>query len=871
MNKLVGGFLIGLWGFLYSPILLTWSQLGYLCIGTFCTFFALYQARTKINRHIQGVLFLLIGVLIGVVFQNEYSRWQLVVSNINNTTEQYSQASQFQFDARVKNLSIHQKINDKSVKKTDESMQNPVKLIVEIEKINGQSVPWYAPGQLAILYWYPKQHHKTVVKPFQQGTLIHFKSAIKPAPKLANDYGFDEYKFYLQKRIKAKLSTQEITESSKATSKIPWQEDKLSTLYRRLFCESCEFKRPALLFSLLTGDKSFLTKTERQQLRDFGVGHLFAVSGLHIGILYFLGHKILSLLVRTIAGVALLICNGHKRASLGFEHLVSQVGFIGVPMITIVFLGWYVWLIGAPPSAIRAWIAVLLWLLLHVSKINLPPLAILLYVATLSVTLDPWLPLSVAWQLSFWAVAGIITFIEYRHNFVKVNLFNVPEYPESKLFDIYAKIKEGFAQLVLFQVFITIWMLPLVVIHFQVVASMSLVNNLIFTPVVSLIIMPLLVVGVLLDAVQINITESSTFHGLVAVADHLIEALWSLGTGITSEISVFTISSDWGLILFLCIGTSLLISSFITKRIRRSSKINARVSGFKVTRAFYLAVVSIVACFIWIQISKSTNSINIFDVGQGSASLITSGNNRSLIDLGPIYRGGSNATERVLKDNLVGLGVPIINQVLITHYDSDHKGDLAELYDVFPYKNPTPCADFETDEIKMQVLWPRPELRDKTSIWSDYSSERNDLSCVMKFTIKASGIRILFSGDISHRVELQLARAHQAGQINMASEIMLSPHHGSSYSSSLPYIYAIYPKLVIHDAGYANRFGFPTNSVIERYQRYGARQVSTTNYGQIRVDLGAGPNSPVKVTTSLNKWSPFWKKQNPFSFHQQIR
>ena len=40
------------------------------------------------------------------------------------------------------------------------------------------------------------------------------------------------------------------------------------------------------LVALLTGDKSYLEKTDYQLFRESGIIHVLAISGLHIGILY---------------------------------------------------------------------------------------------------------------------------------------------------------------------------------------------------------------------------------------------------------------------------------------------------------------------------------------------------------------------------------------------------------------------------------------------------------------------------------------------------------------------------------------------------------------------------------------------------------
>ncbi len=135
--------------------------------------------------------------------------------------------------------------------------------------------------------------------------------------------------------------------------------------------------------AMLTGRKEGLTLEQRATFTNAGVMHLFAVSGLHIG---------LFALLLTRLGDALKLSPWTR---LG---LVAVVG------------GGFVWLIGSPPSAVRALVMVLTWEVARVTSRKPCARSALAAAAVLILIVDPRQLWTAGFQLSFMVMVGLLCY-----------------------------------------------------------------------------------------------------------------------------------------------------------------------------------------------------------------------------------------------------------------------------------------------------------------------------------------------------------------------------------------------------------------------------------------------------------------------------
>jgi len=116
----------------------------------------------------------------------------------------------------------------------------------------------------------------------------------------------------------------------------------------------------------------------------------------------------------------------------------------------------------------------------------------------------------------------------------------------------------------------------------------------------------------------------------------------------------------------------------------------------------------------------------------------------------------------------------------------------------------------------------------------------------------------LLTGDIERRTEKNLLKSYGK---RLQSDILVAPHHGSRSSSSMAFVQSVSPDYVLVPAGYRNRWKFPSEEVVKRYQAVGAQILTSAQSGAIEFSidpiLGAGqPNAFRKTYHRYWHWQP---------------
>ncbi len=262
----------------------------------------------------------------------------------------------------------------------------------------------------------------------------------------------------------------------------------------------------------------------------------------------------------------------------------------------------------------------------------------------------------------------------------------------------------------------------------------------------------------------------------------------------------------------------------------------------------------------WTRLPDGRLHVNVLDVGQGDAILITTpGYQRILVDGGPDLSVLERLGEKLsFFDRRIDL-------LVLSHTDSDHLRAFPEVlkrYDVqrvlltgvaretSTYQAflealdnidvPVVLADADHDldlggGLLLDVLWPSRRL------YGENVKDPNDASIVAKLTYRSttggtrrSGDReVLLTGDISAKVETELLKQGY----DLHSDILKIPHHGSRTSSSTGFLLAVDPELAVVSVGQDNTYGHPHPSVVARYASLGIPLRSTAEEGSIELTL----------------------------------
>lgn len=157
----------------------------------------------------------------------------------------------------------------------------------------------------------------------------------------------------------------------------------------------------ALARGMITGDKSDLSRESLKMFRAAGMSHLLAVSGLHVGIIM----TIIYTLLKPIEwGIILFVFSRQGIFPTRWHYLIVAVKVSVVIATTLL----YIWSIGFPPSAVRAWVMLSLMLAGTALHRNVSQWQTWLTAAIVLLIYDPMAITQPGFQLSFLAVAGIL-------------------------------------------------------------------------------------------------------------------------------------------------------------------------------------------------------------------------------------------------------------------------------------------------------------------------------------------------------------------------------------------------------------------------------------------------------------------------------
>ncbi|HSD88832.1 MAG TPA: ComEC/Rec2 family competence protein, partial [Kofleriaceae bacterium] len=389
---------------------------------------------------------------------------------------------------------------------------------------------------------------------------------------------------------------------------------------------------------------------------------------------------------------------------------------------------------------------------------------------------------------------------------------------------------------------------PITALHFHQVAAGGVIGNLVLTPIVELVALPLGLAGVLLGGLGAPLVTLAVW--IVARVDQLAGLL-------AHAIPVGTIALGSRPLVIVLVVLSLWLAS----RARRTRR------GLVVWAAL---------CCGWLfGRSPPPNGalrVTFFDVGQGDAALVElPGGTTWLVDAGGVASArtidAATAPGTMIRRALELYGHDAIDLAIVSHPHPDHYLGLAaidmpvrELWAVTDGEAAGPSGglpSFEgvvdnlveqgtylghphlgniltSDGVELTLLAPRWQPFDGAApqLAADPVRSVNDNSLVIE--VRYAGRTLLFTGDIETEGEQALV---QAGLGHV--DIVKVAHHGSPTSSSMAFVEATSPAYAVISCGVANAFGFPSEEVLARWRGTGARIERTDLDGAITAIVGS--------------------------------
>ncbi len=491
------------------------------------------------------------------------------------------------------------------------------------------------------------------------------------------------------------------------------------------------------LNTFLLGNKSYLEKEVLQAYQEIGISHLFAISGMHISILSSILLKIL----------------GKKKNKSYF--LVSIILLI------------YLLIIDTSSSAIRGCLFFILFSINKIYYFYVPPLKIYLLTLLITLLINPFYIFEVGFLYSF----SISFSLLYLSSELKGNYF-------------FSLLKVSLISFIV--------SIPISLYNFCELNLLSIIYNLFFVPLISLIIFPLEIISFFIPFLSkisllfINILESSALF--------------------LNKIDIVKLNFYKFNIAFYLGYAMLIILLLLEIKKKHTSKMLIIIIILLISHYFY---------------KDNKTFIKMLDIGQGDSILIYSKGEAILVDTGGVQEKEDNLVRNITLPVLKSLGVKKLKKLIITHGDYDHIGEADYLLKHFKVEevliNNNKINYYEKQLLKYKAKQAKEgytfTLKDIVFVQLNKNLEdENDSSLVFLGIYKDKSF--LLMGDSSSKTEEYLLKRYNLKNIT----ILKVGHHGSKTSTSDKFIEEVKPKISLISAGIDNKFKHPHKEILKKLQ-----------------------------------------------------
>lgn len=617
------------------------------------------------------------------------------------------------------------------------------------------------------------------------GSKIQAAGNLKTFSKPENPGQFNEFSYYKSKNIDYIMFAEELTllEETKR-----WDQAALYRLKERLwqvYVQILPEKEAGTLAAMLLGEKQGLLEEVKEIYQKAGLGHLLAISGLHVslvamgvyqGILALRGSKGLA----AAGGMGALILYG---ALTGFHISTSRA-------VIMLFLALAAQLLGRSYDRETALAFSSLWIL---SK-------------------EPGQLFQCGFLLSFGAALGAGTLYPVLCGILFLE--KKPSWMKSAL---------------LFQLSVQLVTMPVILWFYYEIPVYGVVLNLFLVPLMGLVAGGGLLAG---------------FAGLFSLeaGRFLAGGVWLL-LGLyekMGELSLLLPFALWnpgrpsfGKILFYGAGLVLVLVGLRKK--------GRKKAGLAAGTAFLLVV------FLLLPGRVKGLELTFLDVGQGDGAFLRCEEGIScLFDGGSssIKQVGSLRILPFLKCK----GEKKPDYIFVSHMDEDHVSGIRELVDRRAGRCLVLSADLKKEE-KAQALASQAEARGMDIWWIEAGDKliagnleicclapegiydgTNENAASMVLSVRYGEIQGLMTGDVEKEGEEALMEKKLP-----LCDFLKVAHHGSDYSTTEEFLKRTLPKTAVISCGRDNSYGHPGKKLMKRLEESGCQIYMTCERGAVTV------------------------------------
>ncbi len=701
-----------------------------------------------------------------------------------------------------------------------------------------------------------------------------------------NPGNFDSKLYYQKQDIHANVWAESIQkEEGKACTLFEKLENNLYQFrqsWKSKLCEEMGDQDGNTLSAMILGEKSQMDEELQELYQKNGIGHILAISGLHLS---FIGVGVYKILRRVTGSYPI-------------------GGIFG-----ILFLMLYILMIGFTVSAVRALVMFLFRVGADMAGRHYDaPTAL----SAAAVVVLLWRPLSLydgGFWLSFGAVFAVLAVVPAVQEGISVyTLYNNGQQVKTKRLQNPPEqhMRDGTLSVYLMRFWEYVWqiilqgltasvginlvILPILLYYFYEFPLYSFILNLFVIPLMSV----LLFLGM---AGSLLVLWFAPISALLFWMCSKILWIYKMSCEITLHLpgarlvigrpDLWQIAVYYGILLMGSIWLRYMILSVKTQEEQEGKGSRADWRNRKKKQIAVLCVWAVGIMILSTRFGEAGKLTTVvLDVGQGDGIFMKGPKgNTYLID------GGSSDVKKVgqyrLEPFLKSQGVSKLDYVLISHGDGDHMNGVEELIErqdigvkigtlVLPVKE---VWDETLEElagkarnhgIRVVVIEPGQSIREgemvitciqpgnveiksedaesrqekavpetgNTGLGSTGLESGNEASMVL--AVQYGEFDMLFTGDVEGEGEKQLTKELEESYLDCTWEVLKVAHHGSKNSSTEEFLRQVQPAYALISAGQGNRYGHPHQETVKRFADVGSRVYSTQENGAIIVDVVEG-------------------------------
>jgi competence protein ComEC len=634
-----------------------------------------------------------------------------------------------------------------------------------------------------------------------------------------NPNGFDIEAWLLENNLRAtgyvRKDERNVRLDAFAGRPSDWIERTRERVRARILAALPDARYAGVIVALTIGDQRAIPEPQWRVFARTGITHLISISGLHVTVFAALAGAFAYALARRSVWLT---------TRLPARKLAALVGVVAAFV--------YVLLAGSQVPAQRT------LLMLAVAAFGLwlarPGTASIIWLWALAVVVawDPWAGITPGFWLSF----GSVGLLLYAH---------VGRLSARPCAGRSARMGRALRAATRTQMLVTIGLVPMTLALFQVVSLISPLANALAIPVVTFVVVPLALAGIVIPVDVLWQAAQTIFAAMMMPLEWL--------SGLSGAVWQQHAPPPWAVAAALA-GVVWLAAP-------------RGVPGRALGAVWFLPLFVVLPP----RPEPSTFRITVLDVGQGLAVVVETHRHTLLYDTGPRFTDDADAGSRIVAPFLRAAGIPRLGAMVVSHQDADHSGGALSLLQTVPVDwlaSSLPedneilarraaeggmalrCVAgqrWDWDGVQFAVLHPPGAYYEIPRL------KANDLSCVVR--VDSDYGSALLTGDIEARSEAELLRGDPDA---LMVDVLLVPHHGSRTSSTPPFIAATAAAMAVFTPGYRNRFGHPRSDVVARYEAAGAQLWRTDHDGALVFDFGPGASLAPRALRAQDR--RYWRE-----------